>query len=295
MHPLGLLLAFVAFLSWGFGDFFIQRSVRAVGNITALFAIGFFGFCVLTPFVWAKLPTVFANQTSSYYLLVAFLITLVVALLEFQSFKVGKLSVIEPIMSLELPLTVIIGLVFLREQLSGSQLILMLVVFVGVMLAALRPHIQHWWQRWQRLRLVEAGVWLGLASAVVMALANIFTGLASQHAGPLVAIWFIHSSLALSCLLILLIRRQVRAEFTKMKKSWRVVLGESIFDNLAWVSFSGAVIYLPIALTIGITESYIALAALLGIFVNRERLQRHQYFGIGLALSGAIVLGIISG
>jgi uncharacterized membrane protein len=84
-------------------------------------------------------------------------------------------------------------------------------------------------------------------------------------------------------------------ELINIKKSWRVVLGESLFDNLAWIAYSGAVIYLPVSLTIGITESYIVLAALLGIIANRERLQRHQYFGIGLALVGTIFLGVISG
>lgn len=294
MVSIGLLLALIACLSWGFGDFFIQRSVRAVGNITALGAIGAFGFVVLTPWVWSKIPVALNDPASRYYLIIAFIVTLVVALLEFQSFKIGKLSIIEPIMSLELPMTVGIGLVFLQERITDLQLMLITGVFLGVALAAIRLRVHHWWSSWRRPRLIEAGVWLGVVSAAVMALANVYTGLASQRAGPLVAIWFIHTSLAFFCLIVILVRRQMRTEVMRVKKSWRAVLGESFFDNLAWISYSGAVTFLPISLTIGITESYIALAALLGIIVNREKLQRHQYVGMGLALIAAIVLGIVS-
>ncbi len=294
MVSIGLLLAFTAFLSWGFGDFFIQRSVRAIGNVTALFAIGFTGFVVLTPFVWSSVPSVLTDPHSRLLLLIAFVVTLIVAFVEFQSFKVGKLSVIEPVLTLELPLTVLIGVFFLREHLTGLQLALVGGVFAGVMLTVFRHQVHHWWQFFTRHRAIEAGVGLGFLGALMMTLTNVFTGLASQAAGPLTAIWFIHSSLALSCLIIVIARRQVRQELVALRRSWRVVLGESVFDNMAWIAYASTVTYLPIALTIGITESYVALASLLGIVMNRERLQRHQYAGMGLALVSAVLLGIFS-
>ena len=42
----GILAAFLAFLAWGFGDFAIQRSVRRVGAVPALFFIGIFGLVI---------------------------------------------------------------------------------------------------------------------------------------------------------------------------------------------------------------------------------------------------------
>jgi uncharacterized membrane protein len=79
------------------------------------------------------------------------------------------------------------------------------------------------------------------------------------------------------------------------RKHWRPVLAESLLDNVAWIAFAYAVILIPISITIAITESYIALGALLGILLNRERLQRHQYAGIVVTLIAAIILAAISG
>ncbi len=43
----GIGLAFVAMLCWGFGDFLIQRSARKLGDWETLFVITFFGVIVL--------------------------------------------------------------------------------------------------------------------------------------------------------------------------------------------------------------------------------------------------------
>ena len=49
----------------------------------------------------------------------------------------------------------------------------------------------------------------------------------------------------------------------------------SFIDNLAWVAFAYATLYVPIAIATGISESYIALAAALGIIINKEKLKKH--------------------
>ncbi len=85
------------------------------------------------------------------------------------------------------------------------------------------------------------------------------------------------------------------ASYNKVLAHWRPVLAACIFDNAAWVAYAVAVTTLPIALTIAITESYVALAAFLGVVWNKEKLQRHQYAGMILAIAAAIVLAAVSG
>jgi len=43
MSFIGVILAVVALFSWGFGDFFIQKSARSLGTWQALFLICLFG------------------------------------------------------------------------------------------------------------------------------------------------------------------------------------------------------------------------------------------------------------
>jgi drug/metabolite transporter (DMT)-like permease len=63
---------------------------------------------------------------------------------------------------------------------------------------------------------------------------------------------------------------------------------------VAWVSFAKATTFIPIAIATTISESYIALAVLLGLFVNREKLRTHQILGITLATFGVIILAYYS-
>jgi uncharacterized membrane protein len=63
-------------------------------------------------------------------------------------------------------------------------------------------------------------------------------------------------------------------------------------DNLAWIAFAFAVTFIPIAVVTGISESYIALAAILGIVINNEKLVKHQYVGLFLVLISAILLSL---
>ena len=60
MIPLsvGIGLAFVAMLCWGFGDFLIQRSTRKVGDWGTFFVICAFGSVILLPFVWGDIPRI---------------------------------------------------------------------------------------------------------------------------------------------------------------------------------------------------------------------------------------------
>ncbi|MFH0804922.1 MAG: DMT family transporter [Patescibacteria group bacterium] len=293
----GILAAFIAFLAWGFGDFAIQRSVRAVGAVPALFFIGVFGCFGLLPFVWHDIPTLFSESHLRTLLFFTGVTTFIYAVFLFQSLNQGKLSVIEPVISFELPLTIGISILFIGEHLTGLQLVLAAVVFSGLVVTVVHREPRHWWNIILRHRrsLLERGVILAGIATVLSATANVLTGTLSQQSSPLLAIWAIHSILGLLCLLWMLFRRQVGASIRHAREHWRPILAQSIFDNLAWVAYAAAVTVLPISLTIAITESYIALAALLGIIINRERLQRHQYVGIAITLIAAIALAVAAG
>lgn len=62
MPAAGLIAAFIALISWGIGDFSIQRAVRGVGSTTALFAIAAFGTVALLPFAWQSIPAIIASS-----------------------------------------------------------------------------------------------------------------------------------------------------------------------------------------------------------------------------------------
>jgi drug/metabolite transporter (DMT)-like permease len=290
----GLIAAFIAFLAWGFGDFAIQRSVKAVGAVPALFFIGLFGFVGLLPFVWNDIPLFFSKGNIGILLIVASIVTFAYAVFFFESLHRGKLSVVEPVMSFELPVTIAIGIFLINERLTSLQLILTCVVFCGLIFTIVRREPHHWWQFFRKRTILEQGVVLAVIATVLSGSANVLTGVLSQQSKPLLAIWGINSLFGLMCLVWMIIQKDFKKSIIHAKTHWKPIVMQGILDNIAWVGFATAVLVLPISVTIAITESYIALAAILGIIINKERLQKHQYIGIAITLVAAVALAVVT-
>ena len=79
---IGILAAFGALFCWGFGDFFIQRTTRKIGNLESLAFIGIIGAIGLLPFVFNDLPLLFSLRNLM-ILLVLGIVTFIAAILDF--------------------------------------------------------------------------------------------------------------------------------------------------------------------------------------------------------------------
>ena len=120
----GIGLAFVAMLCWGFGDFLIQKSTRKIGDWETLFVICAFGSLILLPFVWKDIPATFANNKGLWILLAGSAILFIAALLDFEALKKGKLAVVEPIWSFEVPASALLAFFILGEKVDLLQIVL---------------------------------------------------------------------------------------------------------------------------------------------------------------------------
>ncbi len=100
----GILFALVALFSWGFADFFIQKTARIIGSWKALFFIGIAGAVGLFPFVVGGLSSLSNNNLL--LLLLLGVVGIFGALFDFEALRQGKIAIVEPITGLELPITV---------------------------------------------------------------------------------------------------------------------------------------------------------------------------------------------
>lgn len=284
----GIAFAFVALFAWGFGDFFIQRTTRLVGSWKAIFLIGVVGSVALFPFVRRELAALAAPGL----LLLGTLgiVVIFTALFDFEALRQGKIAIIEPIVGLELPLTVGLGVTLGREHLVPIQFALIALVFTGIVLAITTHHTHLHYHK----RIFEKGVILAGVGAIGMALTNFLVGVASQQISPFMTIWFAHSLMAFVCGAYLIATRNFSSLVSDLRHHPKPIVGQSIFDNAGWLAFAFATTLIPISITTTISESYIALAALLGIFINREKLRRHQVIGIALAVIGVLALSYFS-
>jgi drug/metabolite transporter (DMT)-like permease len=191
---------------------------------------------------------------------------------------------------MELPFTVILSIVLANESLSTVQILLIALSFIGIMLSITSSHIH------EKLNkgMFEKGVILASIGSVGLALTNFLVGISSQRTSPLMAIWFSNVVIAVFCFAYILCKREERRLLLDMKKFPAMVFGLTFFDNTAWVAYAFATTIIPISIATTISESFVALAVLLGIFINKEKLKPHQKVGIILCIVSVLLISYFS-
>jgi drug/metabolite transporter (DMT)-like permease len=283
---MGILLAFTALLSWGLGDFLIQRSVKKFGDWIALFYITAFGSIVLFPFVYHNI--VAALSIHAALLVLAAFVLLAVALLDFEAFRIGKISIVEPMYALEIPTVAILSTYIIHEHLSVPQIVFITTLVIGIFLVSIRSF--DYFKNFKP----EKGIWYALIGAVGMGATNFLFGIGSREISPLMINWFTDVFITLAALIYLISSSQLKKAVDNFKQNKRLILNVSFFDKLAWVTFSYATLYIPIAIASGISEGYIALAVGLGLLFNAEKLKRHQWIGFVIVAISVIILALLT-
>lgn len=280
----GILLAFCALFSWAFGDFLIQRSTRKVGDVQTLAIIGIVGSIGLLPFIIKDFPLLGYKEN---IILLASLdtLTFVDAILNFEALKEGKLSIIDVVMEIELPVTAVLSYIILKEYLTTMQLIIVASIFIGIILIATKS-FSHWKTK------IEKGVWIALATAVLMGVVNFMTAVSSKKISPLMAIWFPWMIYGVISLIVIWRREGLKNFAVHVKEYKWLLLMTGIMDTAAWVFYAYATKNNNISIITAITESYPAIAMFLGLWLNKECIKWHQYAGAGLALAGSIILSL---
>lgn len=290
-----IIFSFLAMICWGAGDFFIQKTVRKIGDFKALIWINFLGGLMLTPFVVKDFPVIFQgwNLVS---LIILSLIQLVYGLFLFKAYKKGKLSVIEVVMIGELPLTIVLGLIFFGEKLNGLQLLIILMILVGIFLVSkTRPT---WREKLRNLLkgkkfLWEKGVLMAVFAVLFSSAYNFFTALNSREISAFTAVWFpwLLSSIIL---LIYLFYKENFSNFLKESKPFsKIILSASVLDTLGWLFFALAVVSEDLSIITAIVSGYAVVSMFLGVRFNKEKISSWQYLGAVLVLLGAVIISVL--
>ncbi len=287
-HYLGIALAIFALFAWGFADFFIQKSSRVLGVWKVMFSVGVVGFIMLLPFVK---DDIFSLQKGDIILLVVLgIVILFATLFNFLALKKGKMAIVEPLIGMELPITVALSISIGKDHLTLEQSVLIAIIFVGLLMV-ITMHHKH---LHQTRRTIEKGVMLALVAAIGLAMTNFLVGVSSRQIHPLVVIWFAYTQVALISTFYLVYTKKFGAMLKDFKAHVGATLGQSLLYNLGWVAFALSVTAIATSIVTAISESYIILGVILGIFVNREKLKFNQLVGIVLAGGGIILLGLIT-
>ena len=142
--------------------------------------------------------------------------------------------------------------------------------------------------------LLERGTILAFFGAVMMGAANFFMGWSARLSDPVMANFLSDVFIAVLTGLILIFTGRFRSTIRDIASNKSVLLQMSIADKAAWLAFAFAMSLAPIAIAVALSESYIIVAVLLGLFINREKLQFHQKIGLILAIASALTLAAVT-
>ena len=283
---MGILLALAALFSWGLGDFLIQKSARKFGDWIALFYITAFGSIILFPFVYKDIGSSLGNHGA--LLLFASFIVLSAGLLDFEALRIGKISVIEPIYALEIPVAAFLAAFLIHERLSMPQLIFIGGIMIGIFLISTTS--------FSSLKNIQAekGAWQAFFATIGMGAINFLFGVGARETSPLMINWFTSVFIAVVAFGYLAFHSRLNELVEYFKNNKVLILNVSFFDNLAWITFSYATLFIPIAIATGVSEGYIAFAGALGLLFNKEKLRKHQWAGFFVVVVAVILLALIT-
>jgi len=285
----GIIFALAALVTWGCGDFLIQRSAKKMGDWETLLVISIMGVIILMPFVYQDFGMIMSAGDEGFYLLLGFSIALFVgALIHFESLKRGKISAVEPFEALEIPVTLILATAILAEYVTLYQVLLILVLMSGLFMLSVKSH------HFTRRAWIERGVIMAASAAFLYGVANFLVGFAARQTNPLLAVWFMSAFTLLISLFYLQSNNRLSGFFADVRENKGISIITGIVDNVAWVFIAIAAVFVPISIAFAVSESYVALAALLGIIINKEKLMHHQKIGIAIALSSTVMLAFLA-
>jgi uncharacterized membrane protein len=216
------------------------------------------------------------------------LFALIASLFDFEALRIGKIAIIEPIYAIEIIGTLLLTGIAIGEWLTPGQTLLVVGVMAGIILVSLKS-----FSHLKNIHL-ERGIIYALTAALFMAGENFLTGFGSRLTSPLLTNWVIDTVIAVVMLGYLYATKQHKQLLSQLKTYPKLILAVSITDTIGWVAFAYSAVYIPIGLAVGISEAYIVLAVLLGLFINKEKLKRHQLLGAFTTVTAAILLAYSS-
>lgn len=279
-----LFFAIVSFIGYGVGDIFGTIATRKLGGFsTTLWTliIGTLLFSLYIPFAWNELE---AMSTTLFFQTVGIGILFIVALVAFyQALKIDSSSVVGTIASSFAAVTVVLSIVFLKEQISLPQTLSIVIIFLGVIMSSLELN------RLKRDKLtLSKGIILALVAMIFWGIYFTFIKIPVSKIG-----WFwptYITYLSFPLMLFFLKFKKMKIKKPTLKSGLMPIIISVILTGSAEFSYNFAISKGQVSLIAPIAGSYPTLFVLLSFIIFRDSITKQQLFGIIITLLGIVLL-----
>jgi drug/metabolite transporter (DMT)-like permease len=277
-----ILLGLLAAVSWGVQGIFLKLATAKTNTLTTMISGYVMGLLFLTPFIFPSLSEVGSvNGTFVFWFILMLIINMTATFSYYRAVQVGQVSLVIPIVASYSAVTVVLSLLT-GDRLSTFQLFTLLATVAGIAIASTPKAGEG--QPSKRAK----GISWALTASLCYALAFWIIGahLRDSMNGQLLS-W-----------LSFIVQLLIIGPIVIYKE------GRNLFKHLGILALSGgtgAAGYIFTNIGLGVETSVVAvlsslnsvISVVLAWFFLRERLAKHQWFGVWLALAGVILVTVV--
>jgi drug/metabolite transporter (DMT)-like permease len=277
-----ILLGLLAALSWGVQGIFLKLATAKTTTLTTMISGYVMGLLFLTPFILPSLPEL-GKLTGTFILwfVLMLIINMTATFSYYRAVQIGQVSLVIPIVASYSAVTVLLSLLT-GDRLSALQLLTLVTTVCGIAIAS-TPRAT---ERQPSKRAKGIGWALTASLCYAVAFWIIGTQLRGSMDGQLLS-W-----------LSFIVQLAIIGPIVILKERQRLVKNLGI---LALSGGTGALGYIFTNVGLGVETSVVAvlsslnsvISVVLAWFFLREKLARHQWFGIWLALAGVILVSVV--
>jgi uncharacterized membrane protein len=271
-------------VGWGLADYLAAQGSKIHGTLKTFAWIQISGLVTLLIMVpWLDENAYWASEQKLLGFAAVFLFTGMYLLL-YRGFEKGLVSVISPVFSAYVLVTILVGYLLFDERLSAFQGFAVGLLVVGIFLSSAD------WR--ETARAISSRLTRGIVETIgAMVLAGGFFAILAMLArqvgwfAPFLAIRV--GSVVLILLVIWFSRGKLRIDTVNLV--WVLLAG--VFDSLAFLVYNQALRLAPIAIVGPIGGSFSIITIILALVFLKERPALNQWLGITAIVGGIIMLG----
>jgi drug/metabolite transporter (DMT)-like permease len=204
----------------------------------------------------------------------------------YRALSIGPISIVSPIVSAYAAVTVVCAVVIGGERLGGEEVVAIVVVMLGVLLAS-----SDLAQMRALERIALIGILLALATAVLIGVFVYGVAHFSADYGWLVPIFLARGFSTLFLVAASLPGREWR--FPDRSPGLLAMIALiAVVDTVGYVAFNFGVRHADTAVVATAAAPYAVVPIVAGVFLLHERPKVTQWAGIGFVIAGLVLLGL---
>lgn len=286
MFNFSVVFGILAFIGYGFGDYFASKATKKEKTIKVSFWVSIIGLIVLSALFLSSFKSIEITKLELFLMVLSGVSGTIAFYAYYRGLEVEKVSLLSPLVGGCSAVTVILSIFFLAERPVGIQYIGIILVILGTVLISIDLKDPH------RLKSssIKTGIKYGLVAMFSWGLMFFLLSATTITVGwitPLL-ITVIIQTIFFTVLLLL----NKKEGILPSKNSARSVAMNGIFYVAAFVAYGIGVAYGNTTIVTPLGSAAPVLTVILAIAFLKEKLDAEKIFAIILAIIGIILLSV---